>query len=243
MNLYVPELGSKLILTEDWSAILYDEYRNNKLFTNLGLTQGTWQNPKNHLITFPKGTILTPRRVYIRQGASQYSSITFSIAKKESPDKRYWGVRFWVSLNDANEIKFELSECNEELRKSVDDCLYDIKQHGAYYNEIETLILEKKTVNTFRPVEEGYSFYMKAIGRVQEELNKYKEQQAANSKQQTNNSIINNINFQYYRNYDYTSIIDSFEKALGIMNKYFRKYKISKFIEDNTEDINEKETV
>lgn len=30
MNLFVPEIGSKLKLTSDWTFILYSEYRNEK---------------------------------------------------------------------------------------------------------------------------------------------------------------------------------------------------------------------
>ncbi len=211
MNLYTPEIGAKLILSEDWSMILYDEYRNDALFKAFNLQRGkTHNNKKNQLIVIPKDTILTVRRVYIRQGLSAYSSITFSIAKKESPNKDLWGVRFWSSLNDVNQIKFELKECNEDVLKTVEECLILIKDKAPYpnmYREIESALLEGKTINTFRPIEEGFIFFRKAVERLKELSNDY--------------------------NSDDDPII--YSDALKIVNTTFRKYKIAKMLIDETE--------
>ncbi len=37
MKLFIPEIGTKMILQDDWSFTLYAEYRNEKLFTLLDL--------------------------------------------------------------------------------------------------------------------------------------------------------------------------------------------------------------
>ncbi len=221
MNLFVPDVGAKIVLSENWDLILYDEYRNESLFKNLGFTRGGYQSQKNHQITIPKDTILTVKRVYIRQGLSQYSSLTFAIAKKDSPDKRFCGVRFWASLNDVNQIKFDLKECNEDLLKAVDNCLYDIKEKHSQphtYKEIESLIIESGNVNTFRPIEDGYTYFRKAVNRVKERLN----------------IVVNNPTTYHY---SHSLTTETLEDVLRIMNVYFRKFKISKMIQDSKEEL------
>jgi hypothetical protein len=221
MNLFVPDVGAKLVLKENWDLILYDEYRNESLIKNLGFTRGSYgQTDRNHLITIPKDTILTVKRVYIRQGLSQYSSLTFAISKKDSPDKRFCGVRFWASLNDVNQIKFELKECNEDLLKAIDSCLYDIKEKYSLphtYKEIESLIIESGNVNTFRPIEDGYTYFRKAVNRVKERIN----------------VIVNNPTTYHY---SHSLSTETLEDVLRIMNVYFRKFKIAKMIEDDSKE-------
>lgn len=58
----------------------------------------------------PAGTELTVSRIYIRNGKSQYDSITF-LAKNflDINGKKVRSARFWVKLEDANEIEYELN--------------------------------------------------------------------------------------------------------------------------------------
>jgi hypothetical protein len=86
-----------------------------------------WYNQaKNAAVEFievelPAGTVLQVDRIYIRKGASDYSSITFFT--KNLPEtvieNRGWAgthsklkksLRFWVKLPDCNKINFEISE-------------------------------------------------------------------------------------------------------------------------------------
>lgn len=53
--------------------------------------------------TLPKGTQLKFDRIYIRQGSQAFNSITFRTTKN-CPDKRFASRRFWVKLQEANEI-------------------------------------------------------------------------------------------------------------------------------------------
>jgi hypothetical protein len=75
-------------------------------------------------ITLPKGTVLAVDRIYIRKGASDYSSITFyAKGLGESEIKNRWSnrvtkwkaQRFWAKLSDCNQIEFELMEEKEVL--------------------------------------------------------------------------------------------------------------------------------
>ena len=75
-------------------------------------------------ITLPKGTVLAVDRIYIRKGASDFSSITF-FAKGlgETEVKNRWSgrttkwkaQRFWAKLSDCNQIEFELMEEKEVM--------------------------------------------------------------------------------------------------------------------------------
>lgn len=65
------------------------------------------RNKKLLKVTLPKNTTLVVNRIYIRQGASAFDSVTFSIPKnKKLPPElaRFGGARFWAKLNDVNEI-------------------------------------------------------------------------------------------------------------------------------------------
>lgn len=78
-KLYIPELGSKIILTKDWKFNITYDHRNFSLYNRLNL-----QNFINHDIIIPKDTVLSIQRIYIRKGSSQYSSLTFSIPKQDN---------------------------------------------------------------------------------------------------------------------------------------------------------------
>lgn len=66
-------------------------------------------------ITLPKDTILNVDRIYIRKGAGEFDSITFEIfdcpimemKPKSKKGFRTGRLRFWVKLDNANEIEFE----------------------------------------------------------------------------------------------------------------------------------------
>lgn len=122
-RLFIPDIGSTIILSEDWTFTLHSEYRNETLAKKLGfkLSGGAWvsetpmvsKNPWETMfgkecglevlqVTIPKGTEMTVRRMYVKQNQAAYASITFSI--KKGP---YKGSKFWVKLKDANNIHFE----------------------------------------------------------------------------------------------------------------------------------------
>jgi len=181
---YVPELGDKITLAEDFTFSLHSEFRNEDLAaafghytTSYGLTdyevlppmrerdytvnypdKGKFQTWRGSLdcvaynkaakvaeesclertkyyedysayceaaskigkpfipVTLPKGTELIVDRIYIRKGASDYSSITFRTNSLGSTEVRQrWGgktknkksLRFWVKLQECNTIVFE----------------------------------------------------------------------------------------------------------------------------------------
>lgn len=110
MRLYVPDINHKLVLAEDWSFTLHDEWRNEKF---LALVQpnfkelrepGHWYGKNSYTCVLPAGTELIVARVYIRNGAEEYSSLTFRI--DDCPFKTWRKKRFWAKLRDVNRIEF-----------------------------------------------------------------------------------------------------------------------------------------
>lgn len=98
MNLFIPALGTEFNLAQDWAFSLFDEYRNRSLIDALGhKATSRWHNVNMKVIdaSLPAGTRLKVDRIYIRNGQSEFNSITFVIDG---------GLRFWVKLDDANSI-------------------------------------------------------------------------------------------------------------------------------------------
>jgi hypothetical protein len=189
MNLYVPEIGDHITLTQDWFFVLYPESRNQDLgeffghyikghniwiersalpsmriadyevkYPNESQLRGILYNSRDALykqaeqdcpeyvkywedykiwsnqadligkdrldVTLPAGTVLSIDRIYIRKGASDFSSITFyakglgEIQKQPSTwdrnpkPKKKKALRFWAKLEDCNRINFDRTVIN-----------------------------------------------------------------------------------------------------------------------------------
>lgn len=146
MQLYIPKVGDEITLTEKVSVIIKEERRNEKfikLATDAGIVDETIERYfKNRvydltyydkLITLDKGLTLKFDRIYVRKGSSdEYNSITFCI-----DDKKIGKGRFFISLDDANKIKYEI---NEPVIKKVIPKLY--RQYSI--TELDDLIKYEK---------------------------------------------------------------------------------------------------
>jgi hypothetical protein len=162
MNLFVPEIGSKLKLTSDWTFILYSEYRNEKMFAAIG-KKFSWGGKENYIVTIPKDTILGVDRIYIRKGVSAYSSITFTIPKVLNKKNPFAGTRFWVKLSDVNKIEFDFISCNEQtldLIKTIDEKT-KILLESIDQSIFMKILLNGATVNNVRPQEFPEHFILK----------------------------------------------------------------------------------
>ena len=134
MKLFIPKLGDKLTLAEDWTFFLYNEGRNSSLINLLAPNNGDnyyspakerlrweakgWIFPQNFgaiykQITIPKGVVLGVSRIYIRLGQKDYNSLTFTLDKKSIPSgswmekykKTKGTIRFWAKLEDVNTME------------------------------------------------------------------------------------------------------------------------------------------
>jgi hypothetical protein len=136
MKLYIPTVGDSIRLTADWTVQLHNEERNEtlmRLFNDTRDFESRWAKPpvpsSTVPVVIPAGEILKVDRIYIRKGQGEFDSITFLWVGKATPARTEfvpgldWGngrkdpdrtvkipkkpVRFWVKLDNANEIEFQ----------------------------------------------------------------------------------------------------------------------------------------
>ena len=132
MKLFIPTIGTKIVLTTNWKFTLFHEHRNKSIMEALQVSDtskgffneyepNTRFQLKRSNVSLPKGTILTVDRIYIRQNLKEYDSITFRV---ELPDgtksvgvysgytktktKKKQSLRFWAKLQDVNKINYKL---------------------------------------------------------------------------------------------------------------------------------------
>ena len=167
MNLFIPDIGTRLKLTEDWKFVLQPEHRNEKLFKNLGRS---YSEQKKLLVTIPKETILTVRRLYIKQGQAAFSSVTFTITKKSCPNNRNLeSSKFWSSIGDVNRIQFELGECDEETLESITSLYDNLKELVPLhqFNKISKIMFEHANLVKIRPQVDGFIYYTDLYDRIE----------------------------------------------------------------------------
>lgn len=133
MKLFIPAVGYRIVLTKEWNFVLYHEYRNQSLLKQLDPTypckyydyidDGDYSKGlKSTLTSFPPGTKLEIDRVYIRSnnkaktGSDNYDSISFKVVKDK---KSSLAIRFWVKLEDANQIEYELPTDTKSVVESA----------------------------------------------------------------------------------------------------------------------------
>lgn len=125
MKLYIPALGDRIKLTADWTFLLFPEYRNEALYSYLGIEYPNTPGAKPVQVTLQAGTELSINRIHIRHGNREFDSITFSVIgappQKRQSNVNLTRVRFWAKLADVNTIEFEsiltrVEEDDEDLR-------------------------------------------------------------------------------------------------------------------------------
>jgi len=124
VKLFIPAVGYRIKLTEDWTFTVFYESRNvtllEKVVTGFDkktgcrdcLIDGDYNKGlKSVTASLPKSTLLEVDRVYVRtmnksaiEDKNDYDSITFKVIGTQGM------VRFWVKLADANTIEYELPE-------------------------------------------------------------------------------------------------------------------------------------
>ncbi len=116
MRMLIPEIGTIINLADDWTFRLYNEYRNADLLKQLGIPVGRWdEQHKNYEVVIHAPAEMSVDRMYIRKGASDYSSLTFYL-KQGAEVTWHQGVgqakkiitkgktRFWAKLKDVNRM-------------------------------------------------------------------------------------------------------------------------------------------
>lgn len=156
MNLFIPEIGTLIKIEEDWIFTLYAEYRNRSLFEKIDETNNIQKrNFKNDIVDLPKGLVVKVNRVYIRQGLSQFSSITFTVPKpkskkdvKEMPQNViYGGCKFWVKLHECNGLQFSIINRNVETSELFAKLYLEIERDAAIKYGVEKCTMMMASIN------------------------------------------------------------------------------------------------
>jgi hypothetical protein len=122
-SFFVPEIGTVVRLTKDWTFRLFYEHRTNDLRKQLGLKEYVWdwrrvKEPPPEEITIKAGAELSVNRIYIRQGANSFSSLTFYLSPKATIEQVATGktavtkgkCRFWAKLGDVNKMVVQIDK-------------------------------------------------------------------------------------------------------------------------------------
>lgn len=125
-TLFIPPLGTRLLLAEPWDFQLYNERRNATLMVLLGDTRELkYHDPEPIPASLPAGTELIIDRYYIRQGLDGFDSVSFRIEGASASAPLYHGtgskakrqVRFWAKLDDVNRLSVELAPPSDPSKR------------------------------------------------------------------------------------------------------------------------------
>jgi hypothetical protein len=120
-KLFIPTIGTQLVLAEPWTFKVYSEYRNADILSMVNHVQQRYGVHHVNNLTLPVGTVLTVDRIYIKKGMPDFDSITFRASDyaTNSVDEFFAAladfkikksIRFWVKLADANTIVYKSQE-------------------------------------------------------------------------------------------------------------------------------------
>lgn len=122
-TLFVPPLGTRLVLAEPWDFQLYNERRNATLMALLGDARPLEYSQAEPIpARLPAGTELIIDRYYIKQNLGEFDSVSFRIAGVSAAAKTYpfaakltkRQVRFWAKLDDVNQLRVDLALAKPE---------------------------------------------------------------------------------------------------------------------------------
>lgn len=170
MNVFIPTIGSELILAKACPVTIHSEYRNSSFLSAMGVamdqkyinkTYGDLSVENKTLvakykvkvslkevsITIPAGTALKVTRIYIRQGAEDFDSMTFQCAGNKDFPKG----RFWLKLTDVNRFNVEdptpVADIQAERKASYEE--NQKKKNIALYNKVQRFVVKtEKAGNT-----------------------------------------------------------------------------------------------
>lgn len=130
MNLFIPEIATKITLAEPWTFKLIPEDRNDTFISTVmeshafdlrhvkkSQRRDYWYEYEPFDLTLPVGFSLSVARIYVRVGQKEYSSVSFTVAKglvyseKQQKTVSIKG-RFWAKLEDVNKMIIEDPRCN-----------------------------------------------------------------------------------------------------------------------------------
>lgn len=133
MNVFIPPLGTRLTLTEDWHFNLPDHYQNEPLIKLLkAAPPGRIRAPEHTNPTWPAvlpaGTELIIRTIDVRQAQNGWEKIAFSVKIGKGSS-----TRFFVRGAEANKIVCTIEGVEEpkENNAALAAILYALGEEGG----------------------------------------------------------------------------------------------------------------
>lgn len=147
--MFIPEIGTRLILTEDF---YFTHYSDDDA-------------------VLEKGLKLSIKRIEVKGGKSHTNHVEFRILKcKENKNSRFCGDTVRIGLYELNEMEFDLEECNtdtkEALIKTMEDIQVYTKGLNADYRKLESVLLDTKNLISFSPQQPPISFFRSIVKRM-----------------------------------------------------------------------------
>lgn len=148
-----------------------ENFKNKELVKKVNRYFNFFSEKNKHLIgdfnvTIPKDSILKVDRIYIRKGASDFSSVTFyleSIPGVKMKNK----IRFFANLTDVNDIEVSVNRMNflkigkkDSLKNLINYCEYFKGTKRNFYRYSNN---EQSELLKFRPKDVNVSFEKKDI--------------------------------------------------------------------------------
>lgn len=169
MKVFIPQVGDKVVLTENWTCKVPSEHRNASIFEAFGIARSSNVEDTAITITIPKGTVLKFDRFYIRKPASNFDSVTFVVV--DSPLEDIKKARFWVKLSEANKIECEHYELGIENAKTYKE-VFEFYANKLGFDTIFNLNVEESNA-ILQEVMRHYPTYTISAVVPQEKLEKY----------------------------------------------------------------------
>lgn len=206
MKILIPEIKSKLNLTQDWSFTISAEDNNYIARKYFDLHDMNFSSDP-FIFTLTKDTILTVYNINLKRYLKGYGYVTFRITKADNTLHDYADLDFTARLEDVNNIEFEYLPCNEDTLSLIHKLNLEIKKElsASVHHTFMKLVLNCKTINTIRPKEKPDKF-IKKLSTKFEKMRNSTEYSTLNKKE--NKDIIISILTKYIRAYKLNVFLD-----------------------------------
>lgn len=156
MKMFIPEIGTRIVLTEDF------------YFTE--------ESDKDGILE--KDLKLSIRRIDVKKGRSYTNHVEVTVLKcKENKESLYYGCNICIPIYDFNEMIFELESCNDDTKESLIKTLEDIQNYtngiNVEYRKIESVLLDSKNIISFSPQKPPIVFFRTIITRMEKRKKEY----------------------------------------------------------------------
>ncbi len=158
MKMFIPEIGTRIVLIEDF---YFTHYSNNDA-------------------VLEKGLKLSIKKMVIKKGRSHTNHVEVSVLKcKENKNSQFCSSSVEISIYEFNEMVFDLEDCNSDTKDALIKTLEDIQEYtkglNTYYKILESILLDSKNIISFSPQQSPIVFFRTIVNRIKKREKEYKD--------------------------------------------------------------------